>query len=1111
MTDPEQTRFIIKKKLGAGAMGDVWLATDTLLNRPVALKYLKTDQEETPSEESVLSEARMLASLNHPSITAIYDAIFDENQNSFCLVMEYVEGKSLADLIAGWSGPLPLEIILEVAIGVLQGLDYAHQKGIVHRDVKPDNVMMQKEGVKLMDFGVAGLMSLLAEGTEFMAGTPAYMSPEQIQGEPTDGRADLYAVGVMLFEMVTGGHYPFTFNNREELFDAHLDQPPRPVREFAPHTPLALERAILRLLAKEPAGRYPSAEAAVQTLRSIQARQKFSQAHLDLLDPEAKPLVGRAEQLSQLQTAWTECQKTATPGLLLVKGEMGIGKSKLVTEFLGRHVVEQGFAALVGRCDESGAPYAPFAQILATIMDKQLAPSSLTPGQVDRLLKQIPGLTRLLSVSDPPANKAEAGASISPATTTAGLWQSLSGKVPESAPGDPWQTQWQFFAAILSIFTGIGPMVIFLENATFLDEASVTLIRFLIRQGQLPLLLLAACRDTKAALPWLDSFAAAEYQVLQAPPLSPPAVGEQLTHLSGGGLPGEVIELIVERSQGNPFQVEEIFQQFVDTRELRQDENGQWFYAPTKIQAPADAFLPQSVLSGFTRQIEKLPEDDRQALAMAALLEPGSEFNFAAWVALLGGETKQALAQRVLDDALKKRLLRQVGDQRYTFRPPDLAKALAATLTQPRQQNLHHQIAQFFQGKQVDPFLVGYHYEKAGLVSEAAHHLETAGTRAAAGNAIDTAIVYYNRAATLVESLSAYKALGELYRQKGKRADSVRVLQRALHLAEETGNLNEMAQILNSSAFSLWLSDRYKEAYQHAAAVLKLPGVSQVERAAAQSHLGMIAWLVGRLAEAETWCQKSAEALHKSGDEAGLAAAYSRLGLVHLSQGKLAEAEAISQRSLEMRQNLGDEWGQAYCLVSLGKVADERGQFDQALAFFKLAQQLFENVHSDDGLMIVYANQGRAILHQGRPDEALPRLAKALQLAKERGKPSVHVLSDIYLLITQASLAQGKIDRARAAADDALKLVETGGNQEHIAQAQAVLGQIHSAQGDLAAAEAMYQRALTLFEQVGSRARLARAQLSYAQFLQQQGQTNRATTIEQQARAEAEKIGLRFF
>ncbi|MBN1219901.1 MAG: protein kinase [Anaerolineae bacterium] len=1103
-----QTRYVIQHKLGAGAMGEVWLATDSLLNRPVALKYLKTSQD-APDNETFLAEARMLASLNHPNITAIYDAIFDKKEKNFCLIMEYVEGKPLSDVMAGWSGPLPLQIILEVAIDILQALQYAHGKGIVHRDIKPDNVMMQKDGIKLTDFGVAGLISLLAKGTEYMAGTPAYMSPEQIEGEATDGRADLYALGVMLFEMASGRHYPFQFNNLDELLKAHLEQSPRSLRDLVPDVPLALERATMRLLAKDPADRYASAGDAIDTLRSIQIRHKFSQSHLDLLDPEARPLVGRDDEIKQLAAIWAECQQAVQPRLLVIQGERGQGKSKLVTEFLGQHVVDQGFAALAGRCDESGAPYAPYADILATILDKQLTQKTITTEQTDRLLKQIPGLARLLNLASSSISaeeSAEPTRKIVPESS--GLWKALSDRLPESS-SDPGQIEWQFFATVLAILTDLGPSVIFLENAAVLDEASAALTHFLLQQAQLPLLIVATCRPTKEALPWLDTLATDEYQLITLAPLPADAVKAHLTNLVGNAVPDPLVESIVERSQGNPRRIEEITQHLLDTKQLHQNESGQWLYTPTEeIEVPGDAFLPKAVLGAFTRQMEKLPKSSREALALAALLEPGPEFNFEPWLTLLGGKTNQTMAQNVLDDALKKRLLRQIGDQRYTFRPADVAKALTSTLTNTRRRELHRQIADMLLRQQDDPILVGYHYEQAGATNEAARHLELAGRQAIAVNAFDSAIMYYRRAGELAESRAALKALGYLYRLKGRPAASVRAFEQALALAQQANDVADQSRILNGLAQTHWQFDEYEFAIQRADLVLGMEGISEIERITAQSHLGMIYWLTGQLREAEAWYQQALTGLQHHGSETGLAEIYPRLGQVYLSQGRLGEAQSVFTQALELYQKSDHRGRQGYSLNHLGRVAVERGDFALAASEFASAQQIFEETHHRDGLRTVYANQGRMLLYQGQPDKALPLLTKALHLLSEVGRRHPYILSEIYLLMAQVSLAQGKIDRAKAAADDALQLVEDAENREYINLAEATLAQIYAAKGDTTAAETMYEQALVRSQQFGYQLAWLRTRSHYAQFLLEQGKADEAVTIQQETRAEADRIGL---
>lgn len=1111
MADTDLKRYVRQKQLGAGGMGEVWLAEDTLLNRLVAIKQLKATDAST-HKEFFISEAQMLASLNHPNITLIYDAVFDEEHKRYYLIMEYVQGKSLEDLIDTWTGPLPLDIVLDITIDVLRALQYAHDQGIVHRDIKPANVIIQDNGAKLTDFGVAGLMKILAEGSDYIVGTPTYISPEQIEGEPTDGRADLYSLGIMLYQMTSGGHQPFDCSDTQALFEAHLEEEPYPLTNFAPDLPLAFERAIMRLLAKKPAGRYPSANALLNVLQAIKARQKFSQPYLQLLDPEAKPLVGRTDELNQMEAVWSQSYQSAKPHLLIVRGDAGLGKTRLVAEFLGQHVVDKGFVAVAGRCDEAGVPYAPFAEILATIFNKNLTKSKPAKSQVDQLLSHIPSLGRLLDIPDTPKSKDKSKNTTQKATTSAGgLWAALGSRVPESS-SDSTSTEWQFFATVLSVLTELGPTVLFLENANFLDDASVALTRFLIGQAQSPLVILAAYRSDGKALPWVDSFSADDKVVITLSPLPLPAVKDCVSNLVGSPIAGNIVDGINERAQGNPLQLEEITRQLLDSNQLHQDENGEWSYTPAQdLEISGDSFLPKAVVSAFSRRIDKLSQPARQALAIAALIEPGAEFDVDLWMMLLRDEVQPEAAQQILDEALKQRLIRQIGDRRYAFRPVDVAKGLAATLPESRQRELHSQMAEILHNNQADPVLVGHHYDQAGLTAQATRYLETAGAKALAANATSAAFVYYNRAVTLVESESAYKALGQLYRQKGERKDSIHAFERALDFAKEANNIMAQAQILNDLAYTYCLFDRYKKAYQSATAVLKLVGVPRTERATAQSHLGKISWLVGQLEEAENWCQKALVTLMGHATGAILADVYSNLGQIYASQGKLDEADTAFQHSLGLYQKLDDDLGQGHNLKNLGRLDTDRGHFDEAASLFNAAYQRFEKIASREGFMAVFVNRGRNLLYQGYPEEALPLLTKALHLALEKGKPNAYILSDIYLLIAQAYLDTGNLDRAKFVTNDALKLVEAAGNQVPIAQGRAMLAQIFAVEGDQADAEANFKKALALLKQTGSRPTLLRVQLRYAQFLAQNGQTAPAATLEQETRDQAAAMGLSLY
>jgi tRNA A-37 threonylcarbamoyl transferase component Bud32 len=270
-------RYEVTRLLGRGGMAEVYLAHDRLLDRPVAVKVLR---EHLSGDDRLLTrfrrEARAAAGLSHRNIVAVHDVGVDEEAPY--IVMELVRGRALSDVLTE-QGPFSPDRVAEIGEAAARALEMAHQAGIVHRDVKPGNVMLTEDGdVKLLDFGIANAVRWTRiTDTPAVQGTAEYMAPEQIRGEPADRRSDIYALGVVLYELATG-RPPFAGDTPLAIAYRHLEEAPPPPQAVRPDLPDGLSSILLRCLAKQPGDRYGRAEDLASDLRRFRAGEPPSTA-----------------------------------------------------------------------------------------------------------------------------------------------------------------------------------------------------------------------------------------------------------------------------------------------------------------------------------------------------------------------------------------------------------------------------------------------------------------------------------------------------------------------------------------------------------------------------------------------------------------------------------------------------------------------------------------------------------------------------------------------------------------------------------------------------------------------------------------------------------------
>ncbi len=343
------SHYRILHKLGAGGMGEVYLAEDTRLNRKVAIKLLLT--ESTADEESrkrLLREAQAAAKLDHPNICSIYE-VAEEDGRSF-IVMQYVEGETLAKLIQ--RKPLDLRESLDIAVQVADALAEAHRHSIIHRDIKPQNIMVTPRGqAKVMDFGLAKVVrerslaeseaeteSLLTEPGVIL-GTVPYMSPEQVRCEMPDLRSDIFSFGAVLYEIVTG-HQPFPTESAAATFSSILTREPPPLARYSREVPAELERIVRKTLRKDREERYQTARDLLIDLKNLKHHLEFdaeTERSKESLSSGGATTVASAGQMS-VATANDPVTRT---------GEIAAARTTSSAEYVVNKIRRHKLAALI--------------------------------------------------------------------------------------------------------------------------------------------------------------------------------------------------------------------------------------------------------------------------------------------------------------------------------------------------------------------------------------------------------------------------------------------------------------------------------------------------------------------------------------------------------------------------------------------------------------------------------------------------------------------------------------------------------------------------------------------------------------------------------------------
>jgi hypothetical protein len=657
---------VVKKFLGEGGKKKVFLAHDSVLDRDVAFALIKTDGLDEVAKARITREAQAMGRLgDHPHIMPIYDLGREDDQPY--MVLPLMPGGDVEGVIEkAQDHRMPLEQAIQIASEVCKGLQFAHARGIVHRDLKPGNVWLTQDGTaKIGDFGLAVAldMSRLTQAG-MMVGTVSYMPPEQAMGGETTPRADLYSLGAMLYEMVTG-RPPFLGDDPIAIIGQHINTPPVAPTWHNPSCPKPLEALILRLLSKDPSERPESASDVLAALEGIDlsdtdvgAHSRAPQTDAHILDSLAGGVfVGRQKEMGELKAALEDALSGRGRMVMLV-GEPGIGKTRTAQE-LATYAGLRGCQVLWGRSyEEQGVPpYWAWVQAIRSYV-REREPSQL---------------------------RSEMGAGAADiAEIVSDIKERLPDLKPPPALDNPEQARFRLFDSIMAFLRTASqkqPIVVVLDDLHWADKPSLILLTFIARElYRARVLLVGTYRDVELNRQHPLSETLGEltrerlFQRVLLRGLSQDDVGRFIEMSSGVKPPSGLVGAVYAHTEGNPLFVTEVVRLLVQEGELTADVGAGLRPAPTGPTSTSkreswSVRIPEGVREVIGRRLNRLSARCNEVLTIASVI--GREFELRQLRRLVEDMSEERLIE-VLEEGLSAREIEEMPTAvgRYQFTMP---------------------------------------------------------------------------------------------------------------------------------------------------------------------------------------------------------------------------------------------------------------------------------------------------------------------------------------------------------------------------------------------------------------------------------------------------------
>lgn len=978
-------RYRIHHLIGRGGMGAVYRAYDRLMGVDVALKYVTVShtQLHVNSQKSqhahidlrlvLAQEFKTLASLRHPYIISVLDYGFYNAHHPY-FTMELLQNAKPLSAMLG----LSVEEKIHLLTQVLEALSYLHRRGIIHRDLKPANVLVEhpdhaKRIVKLLDFGLA-----IGQGyqtDERVVGTLAYIAPEVLQGAPVSRASDLYAVGIMAYELLVGEH-PILKDDTTDFIEQLLTQDPDTSKLPAdlPLTPI-----IRKLIARKVDSRYAHPDDVLRELSQLGGVAISSETHLTRESYlQAAQFVGREAEMTVLSNALVDA--IAQHGSAwLVGGESGVGKSRLLDE-LAIFALVNGMLVLRGQSVKSGGlPYRQWREPM-----RRLALCTPLSDLEAGVLKEIvPDIADLIGRPVPDAPRMD---------------------------GNP--AQQRLILTIADVLTRQKtPILLLLEDLQWASESLAPLKHLLPLVGDLPLMIVGSYRDDER--PHLPNELAGirviklnRLRLADIEALSRSMLGEV-------GRQPDIISLLQRETEGNAFFIVEV------VRALAEDAG--------QLNMVGVVTLPEKVMSGgiqavIKRRLERVPPAATHLLRCAAVY--GRQLDLAIMAHIWEqGQYDYDLHMwlTICDEAA----VLVVHEGRWQFAHDKLREGVLADIPLHERPALHRLVAQAIEAVYPnDPIYaeaLTEHWYSAGDGVKTAHYACIAGETALLVGNFHGAQSLLSKGLVLLpdvgyEGLQAQllRYLGALHWRTSDYPQAKQFYQQSADLAQRIHDRSALADALNGLAFVACLCEEYDSAVQYAQTALDNARLALDKRntARALSNLGIVAESKGELFTARALYDEAVSIFRTIGDKRGLASALNNSGSIADSIGDYAAAKIYYEESLSLCREIGYRHGIATLTNNLGILYERLDDYQQAWTYYQESLQVATTIRDRRGSAHTYSNLIYAAIELGRLADARQYIREAILAIKDGYAVNIipHVMAGAGFLYVE----MGMYDKAAA-------------------------------------------------------------------------------------------------